>query len=72
MRLRLTPLLSPFIRLWHEEDGQDLLEYGLLTGIIGISTLILFTSIVPRMTAAYQEWNAAQEAVWEPNAPTGP
>jgi Flp pilus assembly pilin Flp len=61
--------LSLASRLWREEEGQDLLEYALLTGIIGISSIVLITTVVPTMAAAYQAWNTAQENVWEPNPP---
>jgi Flp pilus assembly pilin Flp len=68
----LTRLLSTCARFWREEDGQDLLEYSLLTGIIGISSLLLFTEVAPKMAAAYTSWNGAQVDAWEPNAPLGP
>jgi Flp pilus assembly pilin Flp len=61
--------LSLASRLWREEEGQDLLEYALLTGIIGVSSIVLITTVVPTMAAAYQAWNTAQENAWEPNPP---
>ena len=67
--LRRPLLFSLLARLWREEEGQDLLEYALLTGIIGVSSVLLFTSVAPKMSAAYQAWNTAQENVWEPGPP---
>lgn len=58
-------------RLRREDRGQDLVEYGLLTAIIGISSLLLFTTFQPRMASVYLGWNTAQEAAWEPCDPGG-
>ena len=67
---RLAPALLPFAaRLWREEEGQDLLEYALLTGIVGISGIVLYTSVAPAMATAYESWNSAQEDLWEPDPP---
>lgn len=65
----MTPVLPLLIRLWREDDGQDLLEYALLSGIVGVSSVLLFTTVAPAMADAYQAWNTAQENVWEPGPP---
>jgi Flp pilus assembly pilin Flp len=57
--------------LVYEEQGQDLIEYGLLLGIIGVSALLVMPSIQAKMAAAFLEWGrAVHDDLWVPNAPT--
>jgi Flp pilus assembly pilin Flp len=62
-----------FSRLGHKlrkhEDGQDLIEYSLLTGIIAIVGILVFPTIQSKMADAYQDWNDAAQAIWEPPPP---
>ena len=51
------------------EDGQDLIEYSLLTGIIAIIGVLLFPTIQSKMADAYQGWNDNAQAIWEPPPP---
>lgn len=57
------------IRLVLDDDGQDLVEYALLTGIFAAATMALFPPIVTEMAAAYARWQSGAEAVWEPSPP---
>ncbi len=56
-------------RLVRDEAGQDLIEYALLAGIIGISGVLLFPVITERMGDAYQGWITAAQDAWQPCAP---
>jgi Flp pilus assembly pilin Flp len=47
-------LLSRFVR---EEAGQDLIEYGLLLGIITAVTVAVITSIGTKTKALYDSLN---------------
>jgi Flp pilus assembly pilin Flp len=58
--------LRRFVR---DETGQDLIEYALLAGIIGISGVLLFPLITDRMGAAYEAWITAAQNAWEPCPP---
>jgi Flp pilus assembly pilin Flp len=66
---RVRSFLPLAVRLWREDEGQDLLEYALLTGIVGVSGIVLYTSVAPAMATAYESWTGAQEDLWEPNPP---
>jgi hypothetical protein len=56
--------------LTHDE-GQDLIEYVLLTGIIAVAGALLFGPIRTRMGEAYQAWNADAQTIWVPPPPGG-
>jgi len=58
-------------RLATECNGQDLIEYALLTGLIAVGGALVFPSIRLRMAAAYQSWLTGAQDLWEPPAPTG-
>ena len=66
----LAPLLS---RLGHQlrkdDEGQDLIEYALLTSIIAIAGILVFPTIQSKMADAYQNWNDNAQAIWEPPPP---
>lgn len=64
---RLLSRLSQKLRL--AEDGQDLIEYSLLTGIIAIVGILVFPTIQSKMADAYQDWNDNAQAIWEPPPP---
>ena len=59
------------VRLFAQCDGQDLIEYGLLTGLIAVGGALVFPSIRTKMADAYVAWLTGVQAVWEPSAPTG-
>jgi len=56
-------------RLLSDDRGQDLVEYALLTAIIGISGLLILSTIFTKMGTAYSGWNTAAQNAWQPCAP---
>jgi len=44
-----------FAELGRKTEGQDLIEYALLTGLIAIAGILLFPTIQSRMPDAYQD-----------------
>jgi Flp pilus assembly pilin Flp len=52
-----------------DDSGQDLIEYGLLTAIIGVAGLLAFSTLATTMGAAYSRWNTAGQNAWQPCAP---
>jgi Flp pilus assembly pilin Flp len=46
-------------RLVHEEDGQDLIEYGLLVGVITIGAIVAIAAIGPTVAGYFNDLNAA-------------
>jgi Flp pilus assembly pilin Flp len=61
--------IKPIVRLLVDDRGQDLVEYALLSGIIGIAGVLLFPTIAGKMAAAYTSWQANAQASWEPCPP---
>jgi len=45
-------------RFISEESGQDLIEYGLLVGIITAATVAAITAIGPKVTAYFTTLNS--------------
>ncbi len=56
-------------RLCREDAGQDLIEYVLLTGLIAIAGILVFPTIQSKMAAAYLDWNADAQAIWDTPPP---
>jgi Flp pilus assembly pilin Flp len=52
-----------------DDRGQDLIEYALLTAIIGVSGVLILSVIATRMGPAYRGWNTAAQNAWQPCAP---
>ena len=46
-------------RLLRSEDGQDLIEYGLLVGIITVGAIVAITAIGPKVTAYFTALDGA-------------
>ena len=56
-------------RVMADDGGQDLIEYALLTAIIGISGLLILSTLSTTMGTAYGSWNTAGQNAWEPCPP---
>ena len=52
-----------------DDRGQDLIEYALLTAIIGISGVLILSTLSTTMGAAYSSWNTAGQNAWQPCPP---
>lgn len=61
---------SSLSRLLVEENGQDLIEYALLTGAIGFAGVVGFDLIGLAINAVYSSWDAGVNSLWEPPDPT--
>jgi hypothetical protein len=57
--------------LFASSDGQDLIEYALLTGIVAVGGALVFPNVRDRMAAAYQAWLSGAQGIWEPPPPSG-
>ena len=51
-----------WIRFAKEESGQDLIEYGLLVGIITAATVTAITAIGPKVQDYFEDLNTALPA----------
>jgi Flp pilus assembly pilin Flp len=61
---------SVVVRLAVEDDGQDLVEYALLTGIVAVAAAIAIP-VASQLGAIYRNWNGNMQDLWEPPPPTG-
>jgi Flp pilus assembly pilin Flp len=59
-------------RLVLEDDGQDLIEYGLLTGIVLAIGILIFSTISTKMGGAYEGWSDQIQDNWVPLDPAPP
>jgi Flp pilus assembly pilin Flp len=48
-----------FLRLWTEEDGQDLVEYSLLLAFIALAAIALLTSVSGNVVGLWQDCSNA-------------
>jgi hypothetical protein len=52
-----------------DDEAQDLVEYALLSGIVGAAGALLIPAILSGMRTSYIGWQAGVRAAWEPCAP---
>jgi pilus assembly protein Flp/PilA len=62
----LVTLVTAFVR---DERGDDLVEYALLAGLIGLVGVLAFNTVSGKMSNAYTGWNANAQSQWVPDAP---
>jgi Flp pilus assembly pilin Flp len=58
-------------RLLHDEDGQDVVEYALLTAFLGLCALTAWTSLQSALGANYTGTTTGVQSLWEPPPPSG-
>src|SRR5262245_59252302 len=56
-------------KLVSDDSGQDLVEYALLTGLIAVGSVLLFSQLAAAMEASYSNSNTATQNAWEPCPP---
>ena len=59
-------------RLLTDERGQDLIEYALLTGAVGLVGVSAWNAIGGGIGTAYTGWDTGVQNIWEPPNPSGP
>lgn len=68
-------LRSVIVRVLFDDDGQDLVEYALLTGIVGLAGLAAYGLLRDNMAEAYNNWTAPDiggspgQEIWIPLPP---
>ena len=62
---RTRSFIATFVR---DDAGLDLLEYALLSALIGLTGLVLF-NLTPIMGTAYSNWNTNAQTNWTPCPP---
>jgi Flp pilus assembly pilin Flp len=58
-------MLKILLRLMRDDDGQDIIEYALLTAGIGIVTVTTFPLIETHLHDAYVAIDDETQAIWE-------
>jgi Flp pilus assembly pilin Flp len=58
------------IRLLADEEGQDLIEYALLTTVIGLAAIAVFDILRTSIRDVYGTWNTSANINWVPPPPT--
>jgi Flp pilus assembly pilin Flp len=66
---RAIGMIRLLMRLFLDDHGQDLIEYGLLAGIVGIAGVTAMPVIVDHLSTAYQESISGASELWEPCPP---
>jgi Flp pilus assembly pilin Flp len=56
-------------RLCGEDEGQDLIEYALLTATFGMAALAGWNAMGGAISNAYASWDTAVQRLWEPQEP---
>ena len=57
------------LRLFRDEQGQDLIEYALLTAVIGFAGVAVFGIILGVISNTYGSQEAAVNDRWVPSDP---
>lgn len=65
-------MVATFGRLLHDDSGQDLIEYALLTTVIGLAVVAVFDVLRGSIGFVYGTWNTSTNAIWETPNPAGP
>jgi len=50
------------VRWFAEEGGQDLIEYALLSGAIGLAGFVAFAFVTDVMNTTYASWDTAVQS----------
>ncbi len=53
------------------EEGQDLIEYALLTAFIGLAGAAMWPLVRDALQISYATWDSSNQGLWEPAAPAG-
>jgi Flp pilus assembly pilin Flp len=56
-------------RLITDDEGQDLIEYVLLTATLAIGGVVAITAIGAAIQSVYTTWDTETQKLWEPQAP---
>lgn len=62
---------SLLLKLLADDGGQDLVEYALLTTVVGLSAVVAFNLLQAAIGFAYGSWETGVNNIWESPDPTG-
>jgi Flp pilus assembly pilin Flp len=52
-----------------DDEGKNLVEYALLSAIVALGSFVAVSAIGAAINAAYASWDAAAQALWQPQDP---
>ena len=58
-------------RLFHEDSGQDLVEYALLTMVVGFAGAVAAPYVGNAIALVYDSWVGTTNNIWESPDPAG-
>jgi|tagenome__1003787_1003787.scaffolds.fasta_scaffold16920588_1 Flp pilus assembly pilin Flp len=61
--MRDTRMKTLFRRLVHDDRGQDLIEYALLSALIGIVGIVAWTSVGSAIASTYGGWDTGAQGL---------
>ncbi len=60
-----------FARLIRDDEGQDLIEYALLTAGLGLAGIAVWPAITAAVGVAYGTWDTRTQGIWRTPDPSG-
>ncbi len=57
-------------RLWREDNGQDLVEYAMLTAFVALAAFAGFNLLVTALSSSYSAWDSGEQNLWTPPNPS--
>jgi pilus assembly protein Flp/PilA len=64
-------MISLLARLARDEGGQDLIEYALLTALVGLVAIAAWKAVETAIKTTYGSWDSGVNSLWTPEEPTG-
>jgi len=52
-----------------DDQGQDLVEYALLTATVAVAALLGIAALGGAINTVYRAWDTRTQNLWEPQAP---
>jgi Flp pilus assembly pilin Flp len=62
-------MTSLLLRLLVDDEGQDLVEYVLLTTVVGLAIIVAINVLSNAMLLTYQSWDGGMQALSQPQDP---
>jgi pilus assembly protein Flp/PilA len=56
------PMKNLFVRLWKEEEGQDLTEYGLLVVLIALASIAAMKTLASGISTVFSNASSSMQS----------
>lgn len=61
--------METLLSLLFDESGDDLLEYALLSALLGIAGAVALALMPSVINTVYSSWDSATQDAWQPQDP---